>query len=159
MSSARREYFLLIVGLILVVITGAAVYYVQRAPNRSRDMAQVTKLVTDFGSYEKNISLQAPPDAIAQDMQQNYAQYVTAALLAQWRADPSHAPGRLTSSPWPDHIEIDSVTPQGSGYIVTGHMVMLSSTGESGIVPVVLQIIQENGAWKIAAYQQQSTTQ
>lgn len=159
MTTARREYFLLIVGLILIVVTGAAVYFIQRAPNRSRDMAQVTKLVTDFGAYEKSISLQADPEILKSDIQQNYGIFVTDALLQAWRADPLHAPGRLTSSPWPDRIEIDAVTPQGAGYIVTGRIIMLTNTGPVGEVPVIMQVIQENGTWKIAVYQEQKTGQ
>src|SRR3954464_12449991 len=100
MSTARREYFLLIIGLILLIITAAAVYYIQRAPNRSRDMAEVTQLVTTFGGYEKSISPLGPTSTVQSDIQQTYGLYVTSALLQQWRADPTHAPGRLTSSPW-----------------------------------------------------------
>jgi hypothetical protein len=159
MTTARREYFLLIVGLILVVVTGAAVYYIQKAPNRSRDMAQVTKLVTDFGQYEKSISLQEDAELLKSDIQQNYSQFVTDTLLQQWRSAPATAPGRQTSSPWPDRIEIDSVTPQGSGYIVSGRVVMLTSAGESASTPVILQVIQDNGSWKIAAYQEQKVAQ
>jgi hypothetical protein len=154
MTTARREYFLLIVGLILLIVTGAGLYYMQRAPNRSRDMAQVSQLVTSFGNYEKSISPLAPTSTVENDIQQNYGQFVTNDLLQQWRADPSHAPGRLTSSPWPDHIVIDAISPQGAGYIVSGHIVMMTSTGESGQIPVVLFVLRENDTWKIAAYQE-----
>ena len=155
MTTARREYFLLVAGLILLIITGAAVYYIQRAPNRSRDVAQITTLVTNFGGYEKSISLQADIELLKSDIQQNYGTFVTDTLLQQWRADPTHAPGRLTSSPWPDHIEIDSITPQGAGYTVSGRIIMMSSTGKTGEVPVVLIVLQEDGEWRIAAYQEQ----
>ena len=158
MTTARREYFLLIIGLVLLIVTGAAVYYMQRAPNRSRDMAQVSQLVTSFGAYEKSISPLGPVETARSDIQQNYGQFVTSDLLQQWRADPTHAPGRLTSSPWPDRIEIDSVSPQGAGYIVSGHIIMMTSAGKSGEVPVVLLVLRENGAWKIAAYQESKTS-
>ena len=36
-----------------------------------------------------------------------------AKLIAQWAADPTYAPGRLTSSPWPDHIAISSIKEVG----------------------------------------------
>jgi hypothetical protein len=154
MSNARKEYFLLIAGLILLAVTAAAVYYIQRAPNRTRDMAQVSQLVQSFGAYEKSISLQADTELLKSDIQQNYSQFVTDALLQQWRADPKNAPGRLTSSPWPDRIEIDSVSPQGAGYIVSGRIVMMTSTGVSGEVPVVLLVMREKDTWKIAVYQE-----
>lgn len=159
MSTARREYFLLIGGLILLIITGTAVYYIQRAPNRSRDMSEVSKLVTTFANNEKNISLQAPATTTKMDIQLTYGQYVTDALLQEWRNDPVHAPGRLTSSPWPDHIVIDSISPQGAGYVVSGRMILMSSTGPSGEVPAVMIVVRENGAWKIAAYQEATQTE
>jgi len=91
------------------------------------------------------------------DIQQSYGLYVTDALLQQWRADPAHAPGRLTSSPWPDHLAIDTITPQGAGYSVSGHIVMMTSAGESGQVPVVILVIRDANTWRIAAYQESQT--
>jgi hypothetical protein len=154
MSTARKEYFLLVAGLVLLIVTGVAVYYIQRAPNRSRDMAQVSSIVTNFGSYQKSISLQADEELLKSDIQSNYGQFVTDSLLQEWRADPKHAPGRLATSPWPDRIEIDSISPQGAGYVVSGRMIMLTSAGESSEVPVVMMLIQENGEWQIAVYQE-----
>ncbi len=154
MSTARKEYFLLIIGLILLVVTAAAVIYVQRSPNRSKDMAAVSTLVTTFGAYEKSITLQADPEVLRSDIQQNYGQFVTDALLQQWRADPQSAPGREASGSWPDRIEIDSVAPQGMGYVVSGRVIIMSNTGESGQVPVILIVMRENNQWKIAVYQE-----
>jgi hypothetical protein len=117
-------------------------------------MAEVSQLVTSFGGYEKSISLQENTDLLKSDIQSNYGQFVTDALLQQWRADPANAPGRKTSSPWPDRIVIDSVSPQGAGYIVSGNIMMMTSTGVSAQVPVVLFVMRENDKWKIAAYQE-----
>ncbi len=157
MSTARREYFLLVIGLILLITTGAGLYYVQRAPNHARDMAQVSTLVGTFGAYEKNISLLRDTESLKTDIQAGYGPYVTSALLRQWQADPKNAPGRLTSSPWPERIEIDSITPQGAGYVVTGRIIMMSSTGENTQMPVVLLVLRENNQWKIAVYQEQKS--
>ena len=154
MSTARREYFLLIVGLILLIVTGASVYYIQRAPNRSRDIAQVTQLVTTFGASQKSISPVGPATSTSHDIQSGYGPLVTSQLLEQWEADPAHAPGRLTSSPWPERIVIDSISPQGAGYSVSGHTIMTSETGESSQVPVVMLVVRENAEWKIAVYQE-----
>lgn len=154
MSTARREYFLLIIGLILLTVTSVSVYYMQRVPNRSRDMSQVSELVTTFGAYQKSIQVLGPATTTKSDIQQNYGQFVTGELLQQWRLNPSLAPGRTTSSPWPDRIEIDSVSPQGSGYVVSGRLILMTATGESGEIPVVMIVIREEEAWKIAAYQE-----
>jgi len=154
MTTARREYFLLIIGLILLIITGAGVYYMQRTPNRSRDMAEVSQLVTTFGTYEKNFSLLGTASTSESNIRGTYGQFLADSLIRQWVTDPATAPGRLTSSPWPDHIEVDSISPQGSGYIVNGRIVMMTSTGVSGYVPVVMLVLRESNAWKIAAYQE-----
>lgn len=154
MTRARREYFLLIIGLILVLVTGIAVYYIQRVPNRSRDMAEVTSLVTNFGLLEKHVSLSADAETVRNDIKLKYTAYATDALLKQWIDDPVRAPGRLTSSPWPDHIEIDAVSPQGTGYIVTGHVIMMTSSGAADPVQVVMQAIPTDTGWKLAAYQE-----
>jgi hypothetical protein len=159
MTTARREYFLLIAGLVLLVITGTGVYYIQHTPNRTQDMAEVTQLVTAFGGMEKSISLIGPATTTINAIQAGYGQLVTNQLLQQWRADPQHAAGRETSSPWPDHIEIDSITPQGAGYAVSGRVIMWTSAGPSGEVPVVLLVVRENNAWRIAAYQESKTPQ
>jgi hypothetical protein len=119
-------------------------------------MSEITTVVTSFGGYEKSINVLASTTAPT-DIQNNYGQFVTNALLQQWRADPAHAPGRVTSSPWPDHIEIDSITPQGSGYSVSGRVIEMTSTGASGATPVVMIMMRENDKWKIAAYQEAKT--
>lgn len=159
MTRARREYFLLIIGLVLVLVTGIAVYYMQRMPNRTRDMAEVTSLVTNFGLLEKNVSLSADVEAVRNEIKLKYTAYATDALLKQWVDDPARAPGRLTSSPWPDHIEIDAVSPQGTGYIVSGRVIMASSDGTTEPVPVIMQAIRTDMGWKFAAYQEQKIAQ
>lgn len=86
-------------------------------------------LVEGFGKVLKNVSLLAPSDDIAKSMDDNYAQYVTPGLLTAWKADPSAAPGRLTSSPWPDRIEILSVEKSAAGdYALSGKIIEVTST-------------------------------
>jgi hypothetical protein len=154
MSPARREYFLLVGGLILLALTGAAVYYIERAPSRSRDIAEISRLVETFGSYEKSISLQGNIETMKSDIQQNYGQFVHDELLQRWRLDPQHAPGRHAASPWPDRIEIDSIAPQGAGYIVSGRLIMVTTQGQSSDIHVVLLVLPEANTWKIFEYQE-----
>ncbi|HOQ09731.1 MAG TPA: copper amine oxidase N-terminal domain-containing protein, partial [Syntrophomonadaceae bacterium] len=70
------------------------------------EQAVVSKLVADFGQRLKNVSLLAPDDVVTKSIKENYAEYVSPELLAQWQKDPANAPGRLTSSPWPERIDI-----------------------------------------------------
>jgi hypothetical protein len=83
-------------------------------------------------------------------------------LLARWEADPSQAPGRHTSSPWPDHIQITQVTQQAASYLVQGAEILKTSadTGNSysGFVPIIAQVVKENGQWRVAAYQEIATS-
>ena len=55
------------------------------------------------------MSLSAPAAVVKKSMTDNYSEFVTPELLSKWESDPKNAPGRLVSSPWPDHIEILSV--------------------------------------------------
>ena len=123
------------------------------------DEQQITAALTAFGAQEQNVNVMAA-DA-SSTIAAIYAPYVDPALLAQWESDPTSAPGRVVSSPWPDHIQITSVTPQGAGYIVDGELVFMTNSetgqvGNAGTTPVVVQIEKENGGWMIVAFQGQS---
>ncbi len=109
--------------------------------------------VEEFGTKLQGVSLIAP-DATS-TMASVYGAFVTPELLQTWQKDPEDAPGRLTSSPYPDRIDIESMTKQGSGYIVSGTVVYLTSEGEAGRAPVILQVIPQDGEWLIAAYEEQ----
>ena len=143
---------------LIVALAIIGFFYLTAQPDQAKDEAEVKALVVEFGAYLKSISLQEPSDTLKGDIQQVYGPYVTDALLQSWRADPTHAPGRQTSSPWPDRIEVSSIAPQGQGYVASGDIVMMTSSGEAGRVPVVLQVIQQNGDWRIAVYQEGQST-
>jgi hypothetical protein len=66
----------------------------------------ISELIRDFGSKLKHVSLLAPEDIVKASMQENYGDYVSPALLAQWENDLQNVPGVVTSSPWPERIEI-----------------------------------------------------
>jgi hypothetical protein len=93
----------------------------------------------------------------------DYGPYVAPALLAAWEADPSDAPGRTISNPLPNRIEVVSMTPQSSGYIVQAAIILAASntaahSGNADFTPVMLQVVPEGGKWLIAAYQEQKIT-
>lgn len=110
--------------------------------------------VEEFGTKLQSVSLLAP-DATS-TMASLYGSFVTPQLLEMWQASPKDAPGRVTSSPYPDHIEIAKISRQGSGYIVNGTVVYMTSDGEAGRAPVVIQVIPHDGEWLIAAYEEQA---
>lgn len=111
--------------------------------------------VEEFGAQMQTVSLL---DANASStMVSAYGTLVTSDLLERWQQNPDNAPGRLSSSSYPDHIEISSIVKQGRGYIVQGEVVMMTSASESGRTPVILQVIPEDGRWLIAVYQEPTT--
>ena len=69
----------------------------------------VRELVTEFGKKLQMVSLLAPEDILSESLEENYGGLVSPALLEEWMEEPSAAPGRLVSSPWPDRIEVTGV--------------------------------------------------
>lgn len=144
----------IIIGLVLIAIAVGG-YAVTRMTSQSGESA-ASATVTEFGKNLQKVSLLAPDASTA--LVVFYGPYVTHELLASWKANMDLVPGKKTSSPWPDHIQITKVTPQGNGYVVTGGVVLMTSTGLAGVVPVVLQVVEQDGKWLIAAYQEQATS-
>ncbi|HET8575378.1 MAG TPA: MliC family protein [Candidatus Paceibacterota bacterium] len=112
----------------------------------------VKQTVEDFGKQLQKVSLLAP-DA-SSTMKDAYGPYVTGTLLAEWQKDPSKAPGRDVSSPWPDHIEITDVSTSGVVYSVEGKIVLMTSNevehgGNAGTVDVSMTLVDQNGKWLI----------
>jgi hypothetical protein len=136
---------------IAVLIVAVLFVFVLLRPSGEGEARQT---VENFGKELQQVSLLAPD--VAAQIETHYGPYVDAGLLASWQADPSQAPGRATSSPYPDHIEIQSVAPQGAGYVVSGEIVEMTSTGEAGREPVVILVVPEDRGYRIAAYQEQA---
>lgn len=118
--------------------------------------AEIRALVESFGQRLKMVSLLAP--SAAQDLQKQYSEFVSPALLETWMKDVSQAPGRLVSSPWPDRIEITAVekeTPER--YVIHGFVVEITST-EIGTdkaankIPVRIVAERDQGHWLITEY-------
>jgi hypothetical protein len=111
--------------------------------------------VTAFGEVLKNVSLLSP--TAAADIDRTYAPYVTTSLRAQWSAHPEIALGRMTSSPWPDHIDvIDIEATENGAYTVRATLTYLTSEeleqgGDAGTATLQMVVIQEDGTWKIDA--------
>jgi len=76
-------------------------------------------------------------------------------LLQEWQEDPASAPGRLTSSPWPDRIEIaDFENSSGDEYQVTGEIIEVTSAekadgGAAAKRPIVLVVKRLKDHWLI----------
>lgn len=119
------------------------------------DKEAVANLVEGFGSKLQAVALQAPEDVLKKSMQENYGDFVSEALIAQWLSDPMNAPGRLTSSPWPDRIEIQSIEKLSENeYEVKGEIIEITSTEKvsGGIAakrPITLTVKKVSDHWLI----------
>jgi hypothetical protein len=129
------------------------------ATSSAAEEAEVRNLVENFGKRLQNVSLLAP-DA-AQEMQAQYAEFVSPALLEIWMKAVSKAPGRMVSSPWPDRIEITTLLKEGSDrYVITGIVVEMTSLevvsgGATVKIPVHIVAQKVEGRWLITEYAQE----
>lgn len=118
--------------------------------------AQIKDLVGTFGKRLQTVSLLSS-DA-AQEIRNQYSEFVSPALLDQWIGNISNAPGRTVSSPWPDRIEITTLSKETpEAYLVTGFIVEVTSVevvngGAAAKIPVRIVVQKEQGRWLITEY-------
>ena len=123
----------------------------------------VKVVVTEFGKHLRSVAVLAPKTNAVAAMEVAYSAYVTAELLAKWKMDPMHAPGKRTSSPSPERIDISSIVARGStAYIVTGNVILLTAQErkDGGIFqanPVTMTVALRQGKWIITNYKETET--
>lgn len=127
--------------------------------NITEEEAEVRALVESFGQRLKFVSLLAP--SAAQDVQKQYSEFVSPALLETWIKYVSQAPGRMVSSPWPDRIEITTLEKEAPDrYVIKGFVVEITST-EAGTdkaankIPVRIVVERDQGLWLITEYSEE----
>lgn len=157
----RKISVWLIALLLLVSLVGCTGAGKTDQPNDNQAQAEqndqkaVSALVIDFGTKLSMVSLQAPADAVKKSIQENYGSYVSPGLMEKWIKYPLQAPGRLTSSPWPDRIEILSTSKMSSGsYEVKGEVIEITSQekasgGAAAKYPITLQVKKLDEGWLI----------
>lgn len=154
-SSHNSFMYLWLVGAVLV-LAGLAYSYIGSHPQGIIDgehEGDVRTTIAQFGNQLNSVSLLAP--TAAEDIERTYGPFVAPELLASWVANPESAPGRQTSSPWPDHIEVDSVTKNETGnYDVAGRIILKTSTGDAGSVPVSITVSDVGGSFLITRYEE-----
>lgn len=103
----------ILIGILLVVVLFIAGIFlwnsVALSPTSKEEESQVRTLVENFGSKLKEVYISNPKEIASAKIKELYALFVTPELLLAWMSDPSKAPGRVTSSPWPEKIEIISI--------------------------------------------------
>ena len=122
------------------------------------DTHAVATLVRQLGERLQRVSLLAPHDDLVAAIRREYGELVSPALLERWIHDPTSAPGRVTSSPWPDHIDVGLIVPRpGGSFAVRGWVVeRTSADAAQGVeplrVPVQLMVMSVDGRLQIVAY-------
>jgi len=128
----------------------------QTTVSNGDEETEIRELVTNFGTKLQGVSLLAP-DA-AQEIQHQYAEFVSPALLEMWMSEVSKAPGRVVSSPWPDHIEITNLSKLDlDSYEVTGYVIEVTSMevlngGVAEKIPVHVIVHRDQERWYIVEY-------
>ena len=80
-----------------------------------------------FGSVLQKVSLLGPKEELEKSMKE-YGDVVSSGLLEQWLTDPLNAPGRLTSSPWPDRIDIKTTEKlSDNSYELNGEVIEITN--------------------------------
>lgn len=156
------------IGLTVALIAAAIWVYQDQEAKKNRiwggeerlvtEEQEVTDLVVDFGKNLKNVSLSAEQSVLVEAIEKEYKKYVTFELLASWLTSPSTAPGRPTSSPWPERIEVDSTDRVDlTTFTVHAKVVWLTSVAvsdeESAFVqPVEIAVRKIDKKWLIGSY-------
>lgn len=153
------------ISLAVILALGAAWIYFRShnsvnppASNNAADEQAIRAMVLEFGTKLKNVPLSGTKEAAIQAIRENYGPYVSPELLAAWEADPIKAPGRLTSSPWPERIEILEITKSDDGsYEVQGKVLEITSAeaisgGVASQYGVAMKIRNRDGKWIITGF-------
>jgi hypothetical protein len=124
-----KNHFYIIIAVIVGLMALFIIYSINNDNSLNDENHDVIKLVEEFGGTLKNISLLAPKDEVIKAIEDNYSPYVTEELLRKWINNPRTAPGRISSSPWPERIEIGEIERLSDGeYSVKGKIIEVTST-------------------------------
>lgn len=149
-----------ILVIISIAVLGVGYFWYSSPPKKvitsDHSEEKVVKFVVqDFGKKLKNVSLLSPQ--AAREMEENYKNFLTPELLAEWKENPGQALGRFVSSPWPDRIEISNVRKvSADAYEVNGKIIEITSQEEAsgGVAStqeLSLCVININDKWLISS--------
>ena len=136
--------------IILLLAAGFFLYFLHNQEKKNE--LAVKNVIEGFGNSLKNVSLLAPPAILNQDLDKNYKDFLSPALLEEWKKDSSQALGRLTSSPWPDRIEISKIEKvSNSSYLVEGYIIEVTNGNGTAIKRhVFLKVEKIDNRWLIS---------
>ena len=143
-----------IISVLFLLVLIAGLVFLMRSYRSSPEAEEaavktaVITLVENFGNALKNVSLLSP--TASEDIEKNYKDFLDPDLLEAWESDPSQALGRITSSPWPERIEIGEISRFDSeAYDISGKIIEMTSTGMSGSRAVQINVAKFGNRWLI----------
>jgi hypothetical protein len=151
--------YMIVLLTFIVASAGAYAYYVYHQQHASfSDEARVRMVVDNLGDNLRQVPLLAPADLLGKGMDLYYGEFVHPDLLAKWKADPLNAPGRLTSSPVPDRIDITGIAKNADGTYTVNAGIVEVANGASGpetvdTIPVRFTLTKGPDGWQITDYQ------
>jgi putative hemolysin len=126
------------------------------------DVSIVSNIVEQFGKKLKLVSLQSPKEVLEKQIRENYEEFLSPELLAEWINDPSKALGRKSSSPWPERIDIKNIQRISQNkFLVEGEVIEITSVeavegGEANRFPIKLTLEKRDSKWAIVNIKQES---
>lgn len=115
----------------------------------------------EFTEQLQHVSTTADAEEVKAAINQYYAPYITPELLTEWLADPASAPGRDTSSPWPDRLFIKSITEQGKSFLINADVLYVTSKevespedDAAGVMVVTILVVPTDDGYRIAAFEE-----
>jgi hypothetical protein len=146
---------IVVVGAAILLTTSGTSHLWAETPiaiHRASDQETAVKtVVTEFGKRLRMVAVLAPKEMVTKAMDEEYSAFVSVDLLAMWRNNPEKAPGKRTSSPSPERIDISSIEARGHDtYVVKGKVILLTAQKprEGGIFqanPVTMTVEQQHG--------------
>jgi hypothetical protein len=153
----KKQYNILaVIVAVVVLIMGLAYMRQQQKAQDIADESTVRLVVSQFAGQIQKVSL-ASPNAPA-EIANAYAPYASSSLISYWQSNRSFAPGKGLSSPWPDRIEVNSVSKNLRDYIVQGTVIEVTSkeVAQGGVAaqfPVQLTLSKFGNSWLITKYE------
>jgi hypothetical protein len=153
----KKVLMLMLVMMISFVLYGCSNQGIEVKSSDEADKKAATAVIEGFGQKLQQVSLLSSSEDLKKSMNENYGGYVTPELLEKFLSAPENAPGRLTSSPWPDRIEITSAEKTSEGlYTVVGTIIEVTSSEQgSGNAaakrPITLEVKKVDGKWLITS--------
>lgn len=123
-----KSTWLILLVVILVMAFLAYLLYPSFQSDEN-NVSEVQTTVETFGRRLQNVPLMSENEILSESMQEQYGDLVVSqVVINNWLSDPSNAPGRLTSSPWPNHIEIlNTEKLSDNTYEVKGNVIEITS--------------------------------